>query len=160
MRRVWITKAGPPEVLQVREEPDPEPKDGEVRIRARACGINFADLMARVGMYPDAPKIPCVIGYEVAGEIDRVGKGVTAFAEGDRVMGVPYFGGYTDTLCISAAQVFKLPAKMSFEEGAALPVVDSSASSVLAFSTSQRSASRRRENARDSPYGRARPSAW
>ena len=76
MRRVWITKAGPPEVLQVREEPDPEPKDGEVRIRAKACGINFADLMARTGMYPDAPKIPCVIGYEISGVIDRVGKGV------------------------------------------------------------------------------------
>jgi NADPH:quinone reductase-like Zn-dependent oxidoreductase len=133
MRRVWITKAGPPEVLQVREEADPEPKDGEVRIRAKACGINFADLMARTGMYPDAPKIPCVIGYEVAGTIDRVGKDVTGLAEGDRVMAVPYFGGYTDTLCISAPQVFKLPEKMSFEEGAALPVVYGTAYNMMLF---------------------------
>ena len=120
MRRVWISKAGPPEVLEVREEPDPEPKDGEVRIRVEACGINFADLMARTGLYPDAPKIPCVIGYEVSGVVDR---GAGSFKEGDRVMGMPYFGGYTDTLCLPPAQVFKLPEKMTFEEGAAMPVV-------------------------------------
>jgi len=63
MRQVWITKAGAPEVLQVREAPDPEAGKGQVRVRVRAAGINFADLMARTGMYPDAPKIPCVIGY-------------------------------------------------------------------------------------------------
>jgi NADPH:quinone reductase-like Zn-dependent oxidoreductase len=133
MRRVWITKAGPPEVLQVREEPDPEPKDGEVRVRVRAAGINFADLMARVGMYPDAPKIPCVIGYECSGVVDRVGKDVTTLREGDRVMAVPYFGGYTDTLCIAAEQVFKLPEKMTFEEGAALPVVYGTAYNMMLF---------------------------
>jgi NADPH:quinone reductase-like Zn-dependent oxidoreductase len=133
MRRVWISKAGPPEVLEVREEADPEPKDGEVRIRCKASGINFADLMARVGMYPDAPKIPCVIGYEVAGVVDRVGKDVTTLHEGDRVMGIPYFGGYTDTLCITARQVFKLPDKMSFEEGAALPVVYGTAYNMMLF---------------------------
>ena len=133
MKRVWISKAGPPEVLEVREEADPEPKQGEVRIRAKACGINFADLMARVGLYPDAPKIPCVIGYEVAGVIDRVGEGVKGFAEGDRVMGIPYFGGYTDTLCIATRQVFKLPEKMTFEEGAAMPVVYGTAHNMMLF---------------------------
>ncbi len=133
MRRVWISKAGPPEVLEVREEADPEPKENEIRIAVKACGINFADLMARVGMYPDAPKIPCVIGYEVAGTVDRVGKNVTTFAEGDRVMGIPYFGGYTDTLCIAHEQCFKLPEKMSFEEGAALPVVYGTAFNMMLF---------------------------
>ena len=58
MRQIWITKAGAPKVLQVREAPDPTPKSGELRIRVRASGINFADLMARVGLYPDAPKLP------------------------------------------------------------------------------------------------------
>jgi len=133
MRRVWITRPGPPEVLQVREEPDPEPKANEVRIRARACGINFADLMARVGLYPDAPKIPCVIGYELAGVVDQVGKDVTTLHEGDRVMAVPYFGGYTDTLCIAAEQVFHLPEKMTFEEGASLPVVYGTAFNMMLF---------------------------
>jgi len=123
MRQIWITKAGAPEVLQVKEAPDPEPGDGDVRIRVRAAGINFADLMARVGLYPDAPKIPCVVGYEVAGVVDAVGKAVTRVAVGDRVFGMPKFGGYTDTLVLPAEQAFRMPTAMSFEEAAALPVV-------------------------------------
>jgi NADPH:quinone reductase-like Zn-dependent oxidoreductase len=51
MRQIWITKAGPPEVLQVKEAPDPEPKAGEVRIRVEASGINFADILGRLGLY-------------------------------------------------------------------------------------------------------------
>jgi NADPH:quinone reductase-like Zn-dependent oxidoreductase len=133
MRRVWITKAGAPEVLQVREEPDPSAGTGEVRIKVRAAGINFADLMARVGLYPDAPKIPCVVGYEVSGVVDQVGPGVTGLAEGDRVFGMPRFGGYTDTLAISAEQVFRLPEKMTFEQGAALPVVYLTAYNMMLF---------------------------
>ena len=67
MRAVVITKAGPPEVLQVQERPDPQPGPGQVAIDVRAGGVNFADTMARVGLYPDAPKLPAVVGYEVAG---------------------------------------------------------------------------------------------
>lgn len=122
MRQIWITKVGGPEVLQVREAPDPVPSAGEVRIRVKAAGINFADLMARVGLYPDAPKVPCVVGYEVSGIVDAVGEGVTRVAVGDRVFGMPKFGGYTDTLVVNAAQAHKLPAAMTFEEAAALPV--------------------------------------
>jgi synaptic vesicle membrane protein VAT-1 len=133
MRQVWISKAGPPEVLQVREAPDPTAQAGEVRIRVRAAGINFADLMARVGLYPDAPKIPCVVGYEVAGTIDAVGEGATGFAVGDRVFGMPKFGGYTDCLALPTAQVFHLPEAMSFEKGAALPVVYLTAYNMMLF---------------------------
>jgi NADPH:quinone reductase-like Zn-dependent oxidoreductase len=71
MRQIWITKAGPPEVLQVKDAPDPEPKAGEVRIRVEASGINFADILGRLGIYPDLPPIPCVPGYEVAGASRR-----------------------------------------------------------------------------------------
>ena len=67
MRQVWITRRGGPEMLQLREAPDPQPGPGEVRIRVRAAGVNFADVMARRGLYPDAPPIPFVPGYEVAG---------------------------------------------------------------------------------------------
>jgi NADPH:quinone reductase-like Zn-dependent oxidoreductase len=133
MRQVWITKAGPPEVLQVREAPDPEAGLDEIRVRVRASGINFADLSARVGMYPDAPKIPCVVGYEVAGTVDQVGPGVTTFAVGDRVFGMPKFGGYTDTLVLPALQAFRMPDRMSFEEGAALPVVYLTAHHMMLF---------------------------
>ena len=74
MRQVWITKVGSPEVLAVREAPDPQAKVGEVRVRVRASGINFADLMARVGLYPDAPKLPCVVGYEISGVVTKSAK--------------------------------------------------------------------------------------
>jgi NADPH:quinone reductase-like Zn-dependent oxidoreductase len=123
MRQIWITRPGPPEVLQVREAPDPDAGAGQLRVRVRAAGINFADLMARLGIYPDAPKIPCVVGYEIAGTVDQVGRDVAGFAVGDRVFGMPHFGGYSDTLVLPAAHVFHMPASMSFEQGAALPVV-------------------------------------
>src|SRR5579863_7581512 len=138
MRQVWITRAGPPEVLQVREAPDPEPGKGEVRVRVRAAGINFADLMARVGLYPDAPKLPCVVGYEVSGTIDRVGEGVTGFNTGDRVVAMPKFGGYTDTLAVDAGLLFHMPEKMTFEEGAALPVVYLTAYNMMLFTGTTR----------------------
>src|ERR1700735_3195859 len=123
MRQVWISKAGAPEVLQVREAADPEATRGQVRIPGKASGINFADLMARVGLYPDAPKIPCVVGYEASGVIDSVGAGVTDLKEGDRVFGVPRFGGYSDCLVVAAEQAFRIPEKMTFEQAAAFPVV-------------------------------------
>jgi len=134
MRQVWISKKGPPSVLEVREAPDPEAAAGQVRIRVKASGINFADLSARAGIYPDAPPIPCVVGYEVSGTIDQVGDGVTDLKVGDRVFGMPKFGGYTDTLALPAGQVFRMPDQMTFEEGAALPVVYLTAHHMLLFS--------------------------
>jgi NADPH:quinone reductase-like Zn-dependent oxidoreductase len=122
MRQVWITKRGGPEVLQVREAPDPEPKPGEVRIRVAAAGINFADVMARLGLYPAAPPLPAVVGYEVAGTIDRVGAGVEGFRAGDRVGSITRFGGYSDVVCVPAAQPFPMPDGLSFEKAAAVPV--------------------------------------
>ncbi|MFO1519085.1 MAG: medium chain dehydrogenase/reductase family protein [bacterium] len=121
MRQVWITKTGGPEVLQVKEAPDPEAKPGEVRIRVKAAGVNFADLLARQGLYPDAPKLPAVVGYEVAGVVDQVGAGVE-YKTGDRVGAITRFGGYGDIVVVPAAFVFPLPIKLSFEEGAAIPV--------------------------------------
>ena len=123
MRQIWISRAGPPEVLEVRDAPDAQAGPGQVRIRARACGINFADLTARMGAYPDAPPMPFVVGYEVAGVVDQVGAGVTGWAVGDRAIGMPYFGGYSDTVVLPAQQAFPMPDAMGFEAGAALPVV-------------------------------------
>lgn len=133
MRQIWITKPGPPEVLQVKESPDPIAKASEVRISVRASGINFADLMARTGMYQDAPPIPCVVGYEVSGIVDQIGPQVTAFSVGDRVMAMPKFGGYTDTLVLPAQQVFKMPDSMTFEHAAALPVAYLTAHHMMLF---------------------------
>jgi len=133
MRQVWITKAGPPEVLVVKEAPDPEAGAGEVRVRVRASGINFADLMARVGLYPDAPKLPCVIGYEVSGVVDQVGSSITDLREGDRVLALCRFGGYSDTVVLPRLQVFPMPEGMTFEEAAAFPVVYGTAYNMMFF---------------------------
>jgi NADPH:quinone reductase-like Zn-dependent oxidoreductase len=134
MRQIWITKPGPPEVLQLREAPDPQAARGQVRVRVRASGINFADLLARVGLYPDAPKPPCVVGYEVSGIADQIGEGVRGIALGDRVLAMCKFGGYSDTVVVPAEQVLKMPPQMTFEEGAAFPVVYVTAYNMMVWS--------------------------
>ncbi len=122
MRAVVMTRHGPPEVLQVQERPDPPVGPGEVRVAVKAAGINFADTLARLGMYPDAPKVPCVVGYEAAGEIESVGEGVDSHEVGDRVVVGTRFNGQAELITVAAEQAFPLPKKLSFEEGAAFPV--------------------------------------
>ncbi|HYR95855.1 MAG TPA: medium chain dehydrogenase/reductase family protein [Candidatus Binatus sp.] len=123
MRSVWINRTGPPEVLEVRDGPEPAAGPGQVLIRVRATGVNFADVMARLGLYPDAPPRPCVMGYEVAGTVERLGAGTDGkLAVGRRVVALTRFGGYAEVVAVPAAQVFPLPERMSFEEGAAVPV--------------------------------------
>lgn len=122
MKAVVLTGHGGPEVLQVQERPDPVAGPGQVRIEVRAAGINFADTLARVGLYPEAPKPPCVLGYEVAGVVASVGEGVTGFGPGDRVMAGTRFGGQASMVSADARQVLPLPERLSFEQGAAFPV--------------------------------------
>ena len=122
MRALVLTDHGGPEVLHVEERAEPDVRPGQVRIAVRAAGINFADLMARIGVYPDAPKPPCVLGYEVAGEVESVGDGVEGLAAGDRVVAGTRFGGYAELVTAAADDVVPLPAGWSFEQGAALPV--------------------------------------
>jgi NADPH:quinone reductase-like Zn-dependent oxidoreductase len=122
VRAVVITKPGPPEVLRVEERPDPPVGPGEVRVAVKAAGINFADTLARAGAYPDAPRVPCVVGYEVAGEVESVGEGVDSFKVGDRVMAGTRFGGQAELVTVPPDQVIPLSKKLSFEQGAAVPV--------------------------------------
>ena len=122
MRQAVITRHGSPDVFAVRESPDPVPGEGEIRIRVRAAGINFADILARLGLYPDAPKPPVVVGYEVAGHIDAIGPGVVGFSEGDRVLAMTRFGGYSDVVAVPVAQVYHFPDELSDSEAAAVPV--------------------------------------
>lgn len=122
MRQVVIPRFGAPDVFEIRELPDPSPGDGEISIRVRAAGINFADILARLGLYPDAPKPPLVVGYEVAGYIDAVGQSVVGFDSGDRVVALTRFGGYADTVVVPASQAFHFPDELSDSEAAAVPV--------------------------------------
>ena len=84
--------------------------------------MNFADTLARVGLYEDAPDVPCVVGYEVAGTIAEVGEGVTSLSAGDRVMAGTQFGGYAEEVVVPAADAIPLDDRLSFEQGAAIPV--------------------------------------
>jgi NADPH:quinone reductase-like Zn-dependent oxidoreductase len=142
MRAVVLTGTGGPDVLQVQEKPEPPVGAGEVRIAVRAAGVNFAETLARVGLYPDAPKTPCVLGYEVAGEVESVGEGVTAHAAGDRVMAVTRFGGHCELLVVPEEQVLPLPGRLSFEQGAAFPVNYGTAYAALVIMGSLREGSR------------------
>jgi NADPH:quinone reductase-like Zn-dependent oxidoreductase len=122
MRVVTIPRHGGPEVLEVRELPDPPMAAGRVRVTVAAAGVNFADTMARTGIYPDAPKPPMVVGYEAAGTVVEVADDVDAFAVGDRVMAVTKFGGYASGLVVPAGDVIPLQERLTLEQGAAIPV--------------------------------------
>src|SRR5580692_8502981 len=122
LRQVWISRYGPADVLELREAAMPLPSGDQVLIKVAAAGINFADIMARLGLYPDAPKPPCVVGYEVAGEVMALGPSASGVRAGDRVIAMTAFGGYSSHVSVPQAQVFPLPAGMTLEQGAALPV--------------------------------------
>jgi NADPH2:quinone reductase len=107
VRAVLLRETGGPERLELSEVPEPEAGDGEVVVRVRAAGVNFADVLVRQGRYPQPPELPTVPGSEVAGEVD-----------GRRVMALPRGGGYAEALAVDERLVVPLPVRASFEEGA------------------------------------------
>jgi NADPH:quinone reductase-like Zn-dependent oxidoreductase len=117
-----ISRFGGPEVLKIVDVPAQELPPNGVRIAVRAAGVNFADLMMRMGMYPEAPKPPFVPGYEVSGQVTGVGSQVTGFRPGDRVLAGSKFGGYTSEIVLPDYQVRKTPASLSDAEAATIPV--------------------------------------
>jgi synaptic vesicle membrane protein VAT-1 len=124
MRALVLAKHGTPdEAFAVQERPDPPVGAGQIRIRVRAAGLNFADVLARVGLYPDAPKPPTVMGYDAAGEVDSVGPGTDGFEPGQRVVAGTRFNGFAELVTADVPNVLPIPDGMSFEEAAAIPVV-------------------------------------
>jgi NADPH:quinone reductase len=107
LRAVLLREPGGPEQLELAELPDPEPGEGQVLLRVRAAGINFSDVLVRQGRYPQAPSLPTVLGYEVAGEVD-----------GRRVMSASVSTGYSELCAVDEEWVLPLPDSASFEEGA------------------------------------------
>jgi NADPH:quinone reductase-like Zn-dependent oxidoreductase len=123
MRAVVLTENGEPDVLAVQDWPEPELSPDHVRIDVAAAGVNFADVMARVGLYPDAPEPPCVVGYEVAGTVAEVGAGVdNGLKPGQRVFAGTRFGGYAEQVVVPAKHAFAMPDGMAFPEATAIPV--------------------------------------
>ena len=122
MQQVWITRRGESSVLAARDVPVPAPGPGQVRIAVAAAGVNFADVMMRRGLYPDAPSLPAVPGYEVAGTVIEVGGGVAAELVGRPVVAMCNFGGYSEEVCLPRGLVWELPDGVDPVAAAAIPV--------------------------------------
>ena len=122
MRQIVTTKNGGVEVLKVQEAPDPKPGKGEVVVQVKAAGLNFADILARQGLYPDGPKKPCVMGYEVAGKVETVGEAVDQQLLGKAVVAMTRFKGQAERVVVAVNQLFEKPESLTFEQAAAIPV--------------------------------------
>ncbi len=122
MKAIYIPKTGSSKFLEVREAPVPEPAADEILVKVHAAGVNFADILAAQGIYPDAPEVPFVPGYEVAGIIEKLGSGVTRFSAGQRVVGFSHFGGYAEYTVCKEFAVQELDDSLAFENAASIPV--------------------------------------
>lgn len=135
-RKIVIDAAGSYDKLRLKSSGPATPKADEVQIDVEAIGVNYADVVVRMGLYASARELvgwPITPGFEVAGVVRAVGSAVTEFAPGDRVFAVTFFGGYASRVEVPKHQVFALPEKMSFVDGAAFPVVYLTAHFALHF---------------------------
>jgi NADPH:quinone reductase-like Zn-dependent oxidoreductase len=127
MRAMVVRRYGQPEVFEVQQVPDPQPKAGEALIRVKAIGINFADLLQRMGLYPGSPKPPFIPGLEIAGVVEKIVEGsrrdeTNALKPGDAVVAMPHFKAYAEWVAVPTNTVYRIPAGMPFEDAAAFPV--------------------------------------
>src|SRR5690606_20606264 len=123
MRAVVLESYGGPEVLQVREVPDPEPGPEELLVDVAATAVNRADLLQRMGRYPGPPMPHEIPGLEFAGTVAAVGERVTEHAVGDAVMGIVGGGGYASRLAVHERQVMPVPSTVGLPDAAAIPEV-------------------------------------
>lgn len=122
--KAWRVHAwGEPETMTLEEIDAPEPAAGQVRIRNHAAALNFFDILQVQGKYQVKPPFPFTPGAEVAGIVDAVGAGVTSVDVGDRVTAIPRGGAFAEYSYAPETSAFAMPAAMSFEEGAAMPIV-------------------------------------
>ena len=122
MRAIVTTANGDASVMKVEERPDPQPQTGQVLVRVKAAGLNFADILARQGLYPDGPPKPCVMGYEASGIVEAVGEDIDRNLTGKAVIAMTRFGGQAELVAVPATQVFEKPDTLTFEQAAAIPV--------------------------------------
>jgi putative PIG3 family NAD(P)H quinone oxidoreductase len=123
MRAVVAREPGGPEVLEIRDSPDPDPADGEVVIDIVATAVNRADIMQRMGHYPPPPGASEILGLEASGIVSAVGAAVDRWKVGDRVCALLTAGGYADKVAVPAEQVLPVPESLDLREAAGLPEV-------------------------------------
>src|SRR5881409_3606002 len=121
MRAVVTTRNGGVDVMKVETRPDPVPAKGEVLVRVKASGLNFADILARQGLYPDGPRKPCIMGYEVSGIVEAAGEETDRALIGKSVIAMTRFGGQAELVVAPITQILEKPEILSFEQGAAIP---------------------------------------
>ena len=121
MRAVVTTRNGDVGAMKIEERPDPVPSKDQVLIRVKASGLNFADILARQGLYPDGPPKPCVMGYEVAGIVEAAGDETDRALIGKSVIAMTRFGGQAELVSAPITQILEKPETLSFEQGAAIP---------------------------------------
>jgi len=122
MRQIVNTSNGSYDVLEIQEVPDLVPKKDELVIDVKASGLNFADILARKGQYPDGPDKPCVMGYEVSGIVTSAGDDIDQKWVGKEVVAMCRFKGQAEQVCVKERQVYEKPGRLSWEEAAAIPV--------------------------------------
>src|SRR2546429_7014861 len=122
MGAIVTTRNGDVGALKIEERPGPVPSKGQVLVLVKASGLNFADILARQGLYPDGPPKPCVMGYEVSGIVESAGDDVDRSFIGKAVIAMTRFGGQAEIVVAAVTQIFAKPEKLTFEQGAAIPV--------------------------------------
>lgn len=123
MKAIQISRKGAPDTLEYVDLKKPVAEAGEVLIRVEACGVNFADVLARQGLYPDAPALPFIPGYEVAGTVVLAGSKTQTLKTGDRVTAFTRFGGYAEYAAAEHMAVLPLPDSITFTDAAGFPVI-------------------------------------
>jgi len=108
-KRIIVTHYGGPDALQVLEEECPEPKAGEVRVRVHAAGVSMPDIMAREGIHPETPRVPYTPGWDLVGEVERLGPGVTGVEPGQVVAAMPIHGAYAELVCLPQSELVPVP---------------------------------------------------
>jgi synaptic vesicle membrane protein VAT-1 len=118
MKAAFVSRYGGPEVLEIRESPIPEPQRGQILVRVKAIGLNFADVFARLGVYPGTPAAPFIPGLEFSGDVVEGGSGGGRFSGGERVMGYSRHGSHAEYLAVNENLVAEIPPSMNYREGA------------------------------------------
>src|SRR5262245_15417632 len=118
--RIIVTHYGGPDELRVVEEPCPEPKRGEVRVRVLAAGVSLPDVMMREGVHPETPSVPFTPGWDLVGVADRLGGGVSGIEPGQIVAALPITGAYAEFVCLPPSELVPVPAGLDAAEAVSL----------------------------------------